>query len=74
MFMKTMAVGPLEEVESCITGGMTLAIDRLAVTFWYGFTRLIQVDVVLGKEEDETCLDRCDTEDFEAMLTGVDQR
>ena len=29
MFMNTIAVGPREEVESCITGGTTVAIVRL---------------------------------------------
>ena len=29
MFIKTIAVGPLEEVESWVTGGTTVAIDRL---------------------------------------------
>lgn len=28
MFMKTIAVGPLEDVASWVTGGTTVAIDR----------------------------------------------
>jgi hypothetical protein len=50
MFMKTMAVGPLEPVESCVTGGMTVAMLLLlryemggapgSVTFGDCFIRL----------------------------------
>lgn len=29
MFMNTIAVGPLEDVASCVTGGTNVAIDRL---------------------------------------------
>jgi len=29
MFMNTIAVGPLDEVASCVTGGTTVAIDLL---------------------------------------------
>lgn len=29
--MKTMAVGPFEEVEDCVTGGATVASDRRLV-------------------------------------------
>jgi len=29
MFMNTIAVGPLDDVMSCVTGGATVAIDRL---------------------------------------------
>lgn len=29
MFIKTMAVGPLADVASCVTGGITVAIDLL---------------------------------------------
>ena len=29
MFMKTIAVGPLDDVASWVTGGMTVAIDRV---------------------------------------------
>lgn len=29
IFMNTMAVGPLREAESCITGGTTVAIGRV---------------------------------------------
>lgn len=28
IFMKTIAVGPFDEVESCVTGGTIVAIDR----------------------------------------------
>ena len=31
MFMKTIAVGPLDDVASWVTGGTTVAIDRI----WY---------------------------------------
>ena len=29
MFMKTIAVGPLDDVASWVTGGTTVAIDRI---------------------------------------------
>ena len=31
-----MAVGPFEEVASCVTGGATVAIDRLCLSFLEG--------------------------------------
>lgn len=44
MFMKTMAVGPLEPVASCVTGGAKLAFPLFAVhcdrTRWDGAARL----------------------------------
>ena len=33
MFMNTIAVGPFEDVASCVTGGTTVAIDRLGFVF-----------------------------------------
>ena len=48
MFMKTIAVGPFEDVASCITGGTTVAIVReKVVSLYLGRVRRQVVDGAL---------------------------
>ena len=44
MFMKTIAVGPLDEVASWITGGTTVAIER----FWHCESFEVPCRVLMG--------------------------
>ena len=71
MFMKTMAVGPLEDVASCMTGGMTVAIDLLDRTFCCMGVRREHVAVVLEMAEGEVYLDSGDSAAFVVMASGL---
>ena len=56
MFMKTIAVGPLDEVASWVTGGTTVAIERI----WHCGSFEVPCRVLIGAtfdiEEGEKCL------------------
>ena len=56
MFIKTIAVGPLDEVASCVTGGTIVAIDR----FWHCDRSKVACCVLtaasFGIEDKEKCL------------------
>jgi len=68
MFMNTIAVGPLEDVISCVTGGTTVAIDRDCVFgFLWGACRELTA-LALAMEEDEACLQRWDIDFRNAMM------
>ena len=67
MFMKTMAVGPLEDMASCITGGTTVAIDLLERTCCCMGVRREHVAVVLEMAEGEVYLDNGENAAFVVM-------
>lgn len=45
MFMKTIAVGPFDDVASCVTGGATVAIDRAKLGDRH---RCLQLENIVG--------------------------
>ena len=71
MFMKTIAVGPLDDVASWVTGGTTVAIDR----FWHCASFEIACRVLtaanFGKEDGEKCLQSWDTGDRTAIICKI---
>lgn len=62
MFMKTIAVGPFEEVASCVTGGTIVAInlleDAVGNACWEEAYR-VHIAEVLLIEEAVACLQSC---------------
>lgn len=61
MFMNTMAVGPLDDIISCVTGGTTVAIARLggAAVCWAQACRE-PMALTLAIEEGEVYLHSCE--------------
>ena len=59
MFMKTIAVGPLDEVASCVTGGTTVAMDRFDVA--------VYLVAIRAAGDRVACLQTCDTGIFSAI-------
>jgi len=68
MFMKTMAVGPFEDVASWVTGGTTVAIDLLDEMAFCEGVSPVHVAAVLVMVEVEACLRNCDTGNLDAIL------
>lgn len=56
MFMKTIAVGPLDDVASWVTGGTTVAIDFICPRRHFGAVGLVFMAATLGMIEGEACL------------------
>ena len=56
MFMKTIAVGPLEDVASWVTGGTTVAIDRVWQCECFGNACREHMEATFGIEDGEACL------------------
>lgn len=68
MFMNTIAVGPLDEVASWVTGGTTVAIERwwevpLCKEAW-----VVHIAVVLAIEVGKVCLESCNNGFRKAIL------
>ena len=56
MFMKTIAVGPLDDVASWVTGGTIVAIDRIWHCGCFEIARRVLTAAVFGMEKGEACL------------------
>lgn len=73
MFMKTIAVGPLEDVASWVTGGTTVAIDRFegaAGAVGCGGAYRVHMAAVLVMPEVVACLESCDIGFRNAIVKG----
>ena len=56
MFMKTIAVGPLDDVAPWVTGGTTVAIDLICPREHFEAVGLVVVAATLGTIDGEACL------------------
>lgn len=56
MFMKTIAVGPLDDVASWVTGGTTVAINRIWHRGCFDVACCVHVAATFGIQDVETCL------------------
>ena len=56
MFMNTIAVGPLDDVASWVTGGATVAIDRIWHCGCFEAACRVLMAATFGIEDGETCL------------------
>ena len=56
MFMKTIAVGPLDDVASCVTGGTTVAIDLIWPRRCFEAVGIMFMAATLGMIGGEACL------------------
>lgn len=62
MFMKTIAVGPFDEVASCVTGGTIVAIDLTWLSVLYscgGRRHVVGAAATLGQTTREARFDTC---------------
>ena len=66
--MKTIAVGPLDDVASWVTGGTTVAIDRSWHIELFEGACLVLVAATFGIEDREACLQSWDIGLRSAML------
>ena len=69
MFMKTMAVGPLDDVASCMTGGTTVAIDLFEGTCCCMGVRREHITVCLEMAEGKVYFDSGDSAAFVVMAS-----
>ena len=60
MFMKTIAVGPLDEVASWVTAGTTVAIRRIWHREYFEVACRELVAATLGMEDSAACLQSWD--------------
>ena len=60
MFIKTIAVGPLDDVASWVTGGTTVAIGRIWQCEAFGLACRVFTVATLDAEDEENCLYNCD--------------
>ena len=56
MFMKTIAVGPLDDVAFWVTGGTIVAIDRIWHCGNFGVACRVHMVATFDAEDGETCL------------------
>ncbi len=56
MFMNTIAVGPFEDVASWVTGGTTVAIDRIWHCECFEAACRALMAATFGIEDGDTCL------------------
>lgn len=56
IFMKTIAVGPLDDVASWVTWGTIVAIDRIWHCGCFEIARCVLIAAALGMENGEACL------------------